>query len=250
MSESWEPNSSASISSAGAIPARRIAEPASRAARGRRLLALNSSAWLRRVAQGLFSERIRHASAQMRLGLGGDSDRSSNVWDTWCCPSDSEPVALARTTSGIGCSCLARMPTPTASVFGCADVPRMLARRQPVQGVAWERQRLRADVFAMGGGEVVDADRERLARIDGEGVSPEHAGRAARGGGWAPRREDGIPAPRVCGSRHGIPHYVDRIRGLGNAVYPAAAEWIGRQILEADAALRATPQIPRVEGER
>lgn len=130
MSESWEPNSSASISSAGAIPARRIAEPASRAARGRRLLALNSSAWLRRVAQGLFSERIRHASAQMRLGLGGDSDRSSNVWDTWCCPSDSEPVALARTTSGIGCSCLARMPTPTASVFGCADVPRMLARRQ------------------------------------------------------------------------------------------------------------------------
>jgi len=32
---------------------------------------------------------------------------------------------------------------------------------------------------------------------------------------------------------HGIPGRVDRIRALGNAVYPDVAEWIGRRIMEA-----------------
>ena len=36
-------------------------------------------------------------------------------------------------------------------------------------------------------------------------------------------------------SRDGIPDYVDRIRGLGNAVVPQIAEWIGRRIVEAHA---------------
>jgi DNA (cytosine-5)-methyltransferase 1 len=35
------------------------------------------------------------------------------------------------------------------------------------------------------------------------------------------------------GKVHGIPNRMDRIRGLGNAVYPDAAEWIGRRIIEA-----------------
>jgi hypothetical protein len=32
--------------------------------------------------------------------------------------------------NGSGCSCSPSVPTPTASQFGCKDVPRMLARRR------------------------------------------------------------------------------------------------------------------------
>lgn len=34
------------------------------------------------------------------------------------------------------------------------------------------------------------------------------------------------------GSRAGLPDYVDRVKGLGNAVVPQVAEWIGRRIVE------------------
>jgi DNA (cytosine-5)-methyltransferase 1 len=33
---------------------------------------------------------------------------------------------------------------------------------------------------------------------------------------------------------YGISDRVDRIRGLGNAVVPQIAEWLGRRIMEAD----------------
>jgi DNA (cytosine-5)-methyltransferase 1 len=54
------------------------------------------------------------------------------------------------------------------------------------------------------------------------------AGRAGRSGWWAVEPDMG----RVA---HGIPRRVDRLRGLGNAVVPQVAEWIGRRILEAAA---------------
>lgn len=42
-------------------------------------------------------------------------------------------------------------------------------------------------------------------------------------------------ASRWGGDVHGIPARVDRIKGLGNAVVPQIAEWIGRRILEVSA---------------
>lgn len=38
--------------------------------------------------------------------------------------------------------------------------------------------------------------------------------------------------PEPCSVVYGIPGVVDRLRGLGNAVVPAVAEYIGRQIVE------------------
>jgi DNA (cytosine-5)-methyltransferase 1 len=42
-----------------------------------------------------------------------------------------------------------------------------------------------------------------------------------------------LSASRGLGSRAGFPDYVERIKLLGNAVYPDCAEWIARRIIEA-----------------
>jgi DNA (cytosine-5)-methyltransferase 1 len=47
-----------------------------------------------------------------------------------------------------------------------------------------------------------------------------------RGGGWW------VTEPNVGRVAHGVPNRVDRLRGLGNAVVPQCAEWLGRRIIE------------------
>ncbi len=56
-----------------------------------------------------------------------------------------------------------------------------------------------------------------------------------RGGGHAGRPDGSWWAsqPAVDRVAYGVPARMDRLRGLGNAVVPQMAEWVGRRILEA-----------------
>lgn len=123
-------STTALTSSAEATPARKTAVPELQRERERRLWVMSSSASLASFARALFSERTRREQEGMLPGLGGDSETPLRALAIWCCPSDSAPVALGRTISGTGCSCSPKRPTPSASLFGCKDVEKVIARRK------------------------------------------------------------------------------------------------------------------------
>jgi DNA (cytosine-5)-methyltransferase 1 len=78
--------------------------------------------------------------------------------------------------------------------------------------------------------ELADANSERLARRQAE-AKARHSSEPARrvhANDWM-----AVSASRGFGSRKRFPGYVERVRGIGNAVYPACAEWIGHRIVEA-----------------
>jgi DNA (cytosine-5)-methyltransferase 1 len=62
--------------------------------------------------------------------------------------------------------------------------------------------------------------------------------RLAQANSWAPE-------PRIPRVVDGVPRAMDRLRGLGNAVVPQVAEFIGRQIVEYDNDIRRTATQPR-----
>lgn len=91
----------------------------------------------------------------------------------------------------------------------------------------------------MGGGRLPRTHRPRLAQRERFGrdaraelAAFERANRQA-GGQWGSDPAD-EPQSGVGRVAYGIPHRVDRLRGLGNAVVPQVAEFIGRRILEFD----------------
>lgn len=65
-----------------------------------------------------------------------------------------------------------------------------------------------------------------------EGREPQRTGFGAEALPEADLRRD-IPPPYVCGAVDGVPHRMDRLHALGNAVYPAAIKWIGRRLRKA-----------------
>jgi DNA (cytosine-5)-methyltransferase 1 len=80
--------------------------------------------------------------------------------------------------------------------------------------------------------ELPDANSERLEGINRKGFEARNDGRES-GNQFRNAWQDCLPKPVFLRGRNGIPNQVDRIRGLGNAVVPQIAEWIGRRIIEA-----------------
>lgn len=74
-------------------------------------------------------------------------------------------------------------------------------------------------------------------RLDGkEGLGPfeKRGPEAIQPGDLGESRRRRLDAIADAGrSLDGIPDRVDRLRSLGNSIYPEAAEWIGRQLMEA-----------------
>jgi len=64
-------------------------------------------------------------------------------------------------------------------------------------------------------------------RISG-GRTTEHSGSDVSGVRWATRTVE----PRMGGMADGVPHRLDRLRGLGNAVVPQVAEYVGNIIMD------------------
>jgi DNA (cytosine-5)-methyltransferase 1 len=80
------------------------------------------------------------------------------------------------------------------------------------------------------GGIVADSEGDEGGRLRVGEISP-HTGPESDGGEEA---SWWTTEPNVGRVAHGVPSRVDRLRGLGNAVVPQVAEWIGERIMEFD----------------
>lgn len=117
-------------SSAAATPAKKTATQELHQERERRETALNSSALLKSFARALYCAKTPPEAEPTLPGLGNDSEMPLRALAILSCPSDSAPVALGLTISGTGCSCSPKIPTPSASLFGCKDVEKLKTRRE------------------------------------------------------------------------------------------------------------------------
>lgn len=113
--------------------------------------------------------------------------------------------------------------------------PARDAEAGPAAQSGAERQRARAGGQRGRAAEVADAEgpgRQARRPVElGEGQPPEGS---SRPGWWSAE-------PAVGRVADGVPHRVDRLAALGNALVPPIAEWIGRRILEFERATGSEP---------
>ena len=105
-----------------------------------------------------------------------------------------------------------------------ADGIHQRARKRPEQPQGYTAGKRACD----GSNDVAHAERERRCGGDTAGQHAKNVGQPSRregAGFWHVEPDVG----RVA---HGVPKRVDRLRGLGNAVVPQVAEWIGERIME------------------
>jgi len=97
------------------------------------------------------------------------------------------------------------------------------------------RARSLADADRQAGSAARDAEAERRTATLVRSGSPE-SGRRGVDVAWRrpPLRDDWTVEPSVGRVAYGTPDRLDRLKGLGNAVVPQVAEFIGRLILTAD----------------
>ncbi len=93
-----------------------------------------------------------------------------------------------------------------------------------------------------------DGHREDVSDAAGagwDGTRPGESGSAdrARPFGLAARSDWWAVEPDMGRVAHGVPARVDRLRGLGNAVVPQIAEFIGRQIMRAEHCIEYAEQL-------
>ena len=91
------------------------------------------------------------------------------------------------------------------------------------------RERVWILAYPMRNGLEAHADEEILCLSSNDRVSKRHLSAMGRSAEWSKPRPIGA---RPMGVDNGIPADVDRIKGLGNAIVPQIAEWLGRQIMK------------------
>lgn len=147
-------------------------------------------------------------------------------------PTDSERVELRQQPIGVGRGSGAAVTRNDGSTQHVADSHSVGSQGGSItsrgEEVGFARDESARSSAASGGRYVADADggrfEEQREPVEEEPRQP----RSEWGGGW--------PAePDVCRVANGVPHRVDRLRTLGNAVVPQVAEWVGRRIMEATA---------------
>jgi DNA (cytosine-5)-methyltransferase 1 len=108
------------------------------------------------------------------------------------------------------------------------------SRAEDLADTDTERQQGRAGVLAQPAGWREPADRRSAGADVSDADREQHEGSAQALGGSACEelRDHWAAEPAVGRVADGVPHRVDRLAALGNALVPQIAEWIGRRILE------------------